>query len=163
MVEIRNYQPKSPIKTNINGHWLFPERLGVAPYCGFVYVIRDPIIGRFYLGKKFFHKKSKSGAFAETSDWKKYVSSSKTLAKMFEHRPKEEFEFIVLEQYKARGAVSYSETWSLCHVNAPLFPDIWYNQRIEEVKWVVREHVTDRHIQRLHDIIDMKDFKSEAM
>ena len=41
-----------------NGHWKFPEQMGALQYVGFIYVIRDTYLGRFYLGKKSFRSTS---------------------------------------------------------------------------------------------------------
>ncbi|RLA26277.1 MAG: hypothetical protein DRQ62_00140, partial [Gammaproteobacteria bacterium] len=35
-----------------NGHWSFPSQMGDKKYVGFIYVIRDNYMGKFYLGKK---------------------------------------------------------------------------------------------------------------
>jgi len=142
-----------------NGHWRFPEQMGLRPHSGFVYVIRDPYLGRFYMGKKFYRSAAR-GSAGQESDWKTYKSSSGTLKAMLKERPIAEFEFIVLEQYKARGAVSYAETWGLCHVEAPTTPT-WYNVRVEEVSWNVHERVTERHRNRLQRVIAGESFREE--
>lgn len=129
-----------------NGRWHFPEQMG-GKHVGFIYVIRDKVLKRFYLGKKSFYGAGKSNKGVE-SNWRKYVSSSKLLKEMFEERPLDEFEFIVLEQYKTKGTLSYSETWSLCLVEAPTSV-IWYNTLIEKVSWSVKEPISDRHKDRL--------------
>jgi hypothetical protein len=147
-----------PVSCNINGRWSFPTQMGIKPYTGFVYVIRDNVLKRFYLGKKFYETTNRRTHKKEVSNWKTYLSSSKTLELMLKERPLEEFEFITLEEYKMRGAVSYAETWSLCHVEAPT-TEIWYNKRIEEISWNVRERVTDRHKERLQRVIDFDTFK----
>ena len=87
------------------------------------------------------------------SDWRRYLSSSKLLAEMMQERPKKEFEFICIEQYKTKGTLSYSETWSLCLVEAPTSVK-WYNNLIEKVSWNVKEPITARHRQRLNEIIE---------
>lgn len=138
-----------------NGHWLFPEGMGNDKE-GFVYVIRDKILERFYLGKKTYFVKSKTIKRSE-SNWRNYISSSKLLKIMFEERPKKEFDFICLEEYKFRGALSYAETWTLCKVEAPT-TSIWYNTRIEKVSWPVKENITDRHKERLEKAINMEEF-----
>lgn len=138
-----------------NGHWKFPEQMG--DHMGFIYVIRDNVLERFYLGKKLFYGTGKVNRGKE-SNWKKYVSSSKLLANIFKYRPKEEFEFICLEQYKTKGTLSYSETWTLCFVEAPT-NNKWYNTIIDRVAWNVKESITDRHKQRLKDIIELKRFE----
>jgi hypothetical protein len=140
---------KYRIKKYDNGHWLFPEQLGDG--VGFIYVIRDNVLQRFYLGKKTFRGAGKLN-YGKESNWKRYTSSSNTIATLLKERPVEEFDFIVLEQYKAKGALSYAETWTLCLVEAPTNVT-WYNTRIEKVSWPVKERITQRHKQRLHDVI----------
>jgi hypothetical protein len=137
-----------------NGHWLFPEQLGNG--VGFIYVIRDLELKRCYLGKKQFVGAGKLNKGKE-SNWKKYTSSSKVLAELLKQRPKEEFEFIALEQYQTKGTLSYSETWSLCLVEAPT-SKLWYNTLIEKVTWNVREPISDRHKERLNKVINWESF-----
>ena len=144
-------------KPKPNGHWAFPEQMG-KPAVGFVYLIRDPILKRFYIGKKYYERKHRG--FVADSNWKNYVSSSGTLKAMFVERSLDEFEFIALEQYSTRGTVSYAETWSLCHVEAPT-TNTWYNVRIEKVSWAVKEPITERHKDRLARAINMESFEGE--
>jgi hypothetical protein len=139
-----------------NGRWQFCEQMGGKEYSGFVYVIRDNYLNRFYMGKKFYRGGGKLNKGVE-SNWKTYLSSSKTLEIMLAERPIEEFEFICIEQYKMRGAVSYAETWSLCHVEAPTTVN-WYNKRIEEISWNVKENITPRHKERLERVIRLDHF-----
>jgi len=124
-----------------NGHWLFPDQMGVGS--GFVYLIRDTVLKRFYLGKKSY--KTRDG---RKSPWEFYVSSSNVMGEMLKVRPKSEFEFICLEQYRTKGTVSYAETWSLCLVEAPT-TSVFYNTRIEKVSWAVKEPISERHKDRL--------------
>lgn len=142
-----------------NGHWHFPEQMGTKGHVGFIYVIRDTVLNRFYLGKKQFYGTGKLNKGKE-SNWKKYKSSSNLLEEMLKERPMHEFDFICLEQYKTKGTLSYSETWSLCLVEAPT-SNIWYNNLIEKVSWSVREAITDRHKDRLQKCIDGHDFSGE--
>lgn len=139
-----------------NGHWHFPEQMGAKGQVGFIYVIRDKELKRFYLGKKHYFGSGKLNK-GQVSNWRKYLSSSKLLAEMFEERPKEEFEFVCLDQYKTRGGLSYAETWSLCLVEAPTTKN-WYNTLIEKVSWSVNEPVTARHKERLQRLIDWDTF-----
>ena len=138
-----------------NGHWLFPEQLGDG--VGFIYVIRDHVLRRCYLGKKQFVGAGKLNKGKE-SNWKKYTSSSTVLNALLKERPRDEFEFIAIEQYRTKGTLSYSETWSLCLVEAPTSRD-WYNTLIEKVSWPVKEGVTARHKERLQMVINWADFK----
>lgn len=149
-----------PLKrTRPNGHWKFPEQMGLNGVTGFVYVIRDNILNRFYLGKKYYFSATRGVKPAE-SNWKKYSSSSATLETVFQNRPIDEFEFICIEEYKKRGAVSYAETWSLCHVEAPT-TDTWYNTRIEKISWPVREPITERHKERLQRVVQLNSFGND--
>lgn len=140
-----------------NGHWLFPEQMGEG--VGFIYVIRDHVLRRMYLGKKLFYGTGKLNKGQE-SNWKKYTSSSKVVNDLLKIRPKDEFEFICIEQYETKGTLSYSETWSLCLVEAPT-SSVWYNTLIEKVSWNVREKITDRHKERLNKALTWCTFGDE--
>jgi hypothetical protein len=142
----------SIIKKFNNGHWQFPTQMGGKECVGFIYIIRDNFLKRFYLGKKQYRGTGKLNKGKE-SDWKKYKSSSKLLLEMFKERPSEEFDFICIEEYKAKGALAYGETWSLCLVEAPTTIG-WYNTRIEAISWSVKEGITDKHKERLNKTIN---------
>ena len=139
-----------------NGHWTFPEQMGI-DRVGFIYVIRDTYLERLYLGKKQFFGTGVANRGHE-SNWRRYRSSSPVLKEMFKETPMDEFEFICIEQYKTKGTLSYSETWSLCQVEAPT-SKLWYNTLIGKVSWPVREPITDRHKERLHDAVNWRDIK----
>lgn len=143
-----------------NGQWNFPEQMGKAKpgekdYVGFIYCIYDAYLNRGYIGKKSFLSNGTLNKGKET-DWRRYRSSSSLLKEVMDARPKEEFEFICLEQYTTKGTLSYSETWSLCLVEAPTSTR-FYNTRIEPVSWVVKEPISDRHKHRLNDILRRMD------
>jgi hypothetical protein len=146
----------SIIKKFNNGHWQFSTQMGGKESVGFIYVIRDNFLKRFYLGKKQYRGTGKLNKGKE-SDWKKYKSSSKLLLEMFKERPSEEFDFICIEEYKAKGALAYGETWSLCLVEAPTTTG-WYNTRIEAISWSVKEGITDNHKERLNKTINWTKF-----
>jgi hypothetical protein len=140
---------KSDFKLD-NGYWDFPEQMG-PPYVGFIYVIFDVYLKRAYLGKKTYLGAGVKNRGKDTG-WRTYKSSSKLLEILFKKRPLMEFEFICLEQYKTKGTLSYSETWSLCLIEAPT-SKVFYNTRIEAVSWPVKERITDRHKERLSNIL----------
>jgi hypothetical protein len=148
---------KPPPPAFNNGHWTFPEKMGDG--VGFIYVIRDNVLGRHYLGKKSYLTGGKLNYGRET-DWRRYLSSSKLLAVLLKERPREEFEFIAIEQYRTKGTLSYAETWSLCRVEAPTSVT-WYNTRVEKVSWSVKEPISQRHKLRLEMLLDkcaLRDF-----
>jgi hypothetical protein len=66
---------------------------------------------------------------------------------------KENFEFIAIEQYKSKGALSYAETWSLLHAQTPVYRDKWYNVLINKISWRVTEPPTQRHRERLKQVM----------
>ena len=146
--------PKSlNINTTHNGHWLFNKQMGDGE--GFVYFVRDPILCKLYLGKKQYRVSRGKNKGAE-SNWKKYISSSNYLKTMFANRPKDEFDFICLEEYHTKGSLRYAETWSLCMTDALLSED-WLNGRIEEITWKVKEPVSTLHKKRLNLVLDWVD------
>jgi len=156
MIEVP-VSPKIAMPKHDNGLWLFPEQMGIG--MGFTYIVRDNYLERFYLGKKLYHGHGKLNKGVPTQ-WRKYKSSSKLLKEMFTERPMKEFDFICLEQYETKGALAYSETWSLCLVEAPT-TDNWYNKRIESITWNVKEPITDIHKERLSRVVKMEDFSEE--
>ena len=143
----------------LNGHWLFEEQMGAEDKVGFIYVVRDNYMRSFYLGKKLYRGHGKLNKGVE-SNWRRYVSSSKLLKDMFAERPKEEFDFICLEEYKMKGALSYAETWTACLVEVPTTNN-WYNTRIEKVSWSVKEPISMRHKLRLNAVITHEDFRGK--
>jgi hypothetical protein len=133
-----------------NGKWDFPEKMGVG--VGFVYCIFDTILKRGYIGIKSYLGAGVKNKGQDTG-WRTYSSSSPVVKKIMGERPKEEFEFICLEQYKTKGTLKYAETWTLCFVEAPTSV-IWYNTRIEKISWPVKEPISDRHKERLKSIME---------
>ena len=150
VVDARNYRGTDAP----NGHWRWEtgELLGSKDYTGFIYVIRDVLNNRLYLGKKQYRGSGKINKGQE-SNWRWYISSSNELSETVKARGKQGFEYYAIEEYRAKGALSYAETWSLCYVEAPVYPELWYNRLINKVSWTVREPVTERHIRRLNMVI----------
>ncbi len=145
-VDARNYRG--------NGHWEWSdEPLGSGKYKGFIYVIKDCVNSKLYLGKKQFVGAGKINKGVQ-SNWQWYISSSKELAASVKMNGKENFEFIAIEQYTSAGALSYAETWSLLHVQSPVYRDKWYNVLINKISWSVKEPPTKRHRDRLHAVME---------
>ena len=149
-VRLPELTPNGNPLVHTNGHWDFPEPMGGKEFSGFVYVVYDRILNRGYLGKKTYWGAGKLNAGKE-SNWKSYSTSSDILKALLKVRPKDEFEFICLEQYRMKGALSYAETWSACLCEVPT-TSAWYNTRIEAVSWSVREPISKRHKDRLERI-----------
>ena len=139
-----------------NGHWDFEQRMGDSDKLGFIYLIRNKISGRCYIGKKFYRGTGKQNKGLETN-WPWYISSSKELAADIKTLGKDYFEFICIEEYKTKGALSWAETWSIVYVEAPSNQTKWYNLLINKVSWVVKEPITNRHKERLNIVINIKE------
>jgi hypothetical protein len=122
----------------VNGHWLFEKEMDHTKE-GFIYMIRDDYMMRFYIGKKAYYK----GA-----EWRSYCSSSKLLKELFKARPREEFSFIVLEEYDTPGGLSYAESWTLLTIESPSRKDV-YNTLVPKISWKSKEKISERHKKRL--------------
>lgn len=148
VVDARNYRG--------NGHWEWDdtaEPLGTKGFIGFIYVIHDVVEAKLYLGKKQYQGTGKINK-GQDSNWRWYISSSNKLSASVKLHQKANFRFIAIEQYRAKGALSYAETWSLTHAQTPVHRNKWYNELINKVSWTVKEPPTERHLQRLHAIMD---------
>lgn len=144
-VDRRNYRG--------NGHWTFDKQMGEGKAVGFIYVIRNIISDKCYLGKKLYRGTGKVNKGAE-SNWPWYISSAKGLSEDIKESGKEGFEFICIEEYFTKGELSWAETWSLCHVEVPTNKDIWYNTLINKVSWSLKNGITSKHKERLQMVID---------
>jgi len=145
-----------------NGRWLFPSELGHDGHLGFIYVIHDCLEDKYYLGKKQYFGTGKANK-GIISNWQWYISSSKELSASIQTHGEEAFEFIVLEEYRTKGTLSYAETWSLMYVETPSNQDRWYNKLVNGVSWTCREKITQRHKDRLQMVLDKKEFIHEVV
>lgn len=132
-----------------NGHWRFsPRNLDPDKAVGFVYMIVDKRDNSKYIGKKQFRGRGKVNR-GQASNWKSYTSSSKELNARIKERGKDDFVFIILEQYYTIGGWSFAETWSQIVCETPAKNEEFLNRFIDKVTWRVTEPVTARHKQRL--------------
>jgi len=131
------------------GHWdhtgltLDPERA-----VGFVYLIVYKETNQKYIGKKNYKGRGKLNKGQE-SNWKSYTSSSSYLNDLIKEKGKENFVFIILEQYYSVGGLSFAETWSQVVAETPSKNDEFINRFIDKVTWKVTEPVTEQHKRRL--------------
>lgn len=101
-------------------------------YYGFVYIIRNNLTGRAYIGRKYFSKagtkqvKGKRKKIRKASDWETYWSSSDELKKDVTQYGKENFTRTILHLCKTRASCSYLETYEIFK-NECLLSDDWYN------------------------------------
>lgn len=97
-----------PRKLKFNGHWLHVRRCDPATYFGFTYCITNRITGKKYIGKKQYYSYSR-GRRVKEMDWRNYAGSSKHLAADIELYGKDNFEFLILKEWKTRGWLAYAE------------------------------------------------------
>lgn len=107
----------------------------VNDYYGFVYLIRNKISGKSYIGRKYFTKassrqvKGKRKRCRKESDWKDYWGSSKRLLEDIEKIGKENFERSILRLCKTRGECNYWEAKYQFEYDV-LSGDNYYNDNI---------------------------------
>ena len=107
----------------------------VNDYYGFVYLIRNKISGKSYIGRKYFTKassrqvKGKRKRCRKESDWKDYWGSSKRLLEDIEKLGKENFERQILRLCKTRGECNYWEAKYQFEYDV-LTGDNYYNDNI---------------------------------
>jgi hypothetical protein len=141
-----------------NGHWDFPTVMGEKGMVGFIYLIYNILEGKGYIGKKNYRGSGKINRGQE-SNWKWYISSSDSLSEDIKRLKKDQFLFICIEEYSTKGGLSYAESWSLFHVEAPTDPDRWYNVLINKVSWRSREKITALHKERLGEYLVVYDLE----
>lgn len=139
-----------------NGHWRWPHGQMDETGCeGFIYLVRDPMNATYYIGKKSYRTKA-----GPVSNWRNYMTSAKGVKAMMQEM--DILELLVLEEYKTKGCLSWSETWSLATVLAAENARC-LNVRIEKVSWPVnKERISDRHKERLQAAVSWKDFNNEG-
>jgi len=100
------------------GHWQGFEPIEPDKYFGFVYLIRHDETGRFYVGKKQYHRHltlkplkgmKRKRKVSKESDWKTYKGSGKHLKEFMQGRDDSEFTFQIVNQYETKGGLYYGE------------------------------------------------------
>jgi len=100
---------------------------------GFVYVIRNKVSGKRYVGKKFFTKagyrtvKGKRKKIRLASDWESYYGSNKVLLEDVEKLGVDQFERYIIRLCKNKSECTYWETHFIFQFEA-LLSDRWYNE-----------------------------------
>ncbi len=117
---------------------------------GFVYLIKNKLNNKQYIGKKQFTFKKTKKIKGKTkrviveSDWKSYWSSSDELKKDVELLGQENFERKILKFCKSKSECSYFEIKYQLEYDVLLYPDQWYN------KWVSCK-INSRQLASLHN------------
>ena len=146
------------------GHWkTLPYLLDKPPVMafGFLYVIRNRISGKLYIGKKQTKHggKKTSRTYGKEMPWRTYESSSAHVKKDLKDLGKSNFDFVIVEHYATRGGLNYSEVeyQVKCDVLTERLDEeerLFYNAQISAVRWIPKEYTT--HEQRLNNLKEIK-------
>jgi hypothetical protein len=126
--------------------WInIPENID--DYFGFVYIIRNKINNRYYIGKKFYWRidklpqlkgrtnlerekrknlKGNKRHIKKETDWRDYWGSSKELLEDIEKHGKENFSRTILQSYKTKWECAYYEVVEQIN-NRVIFDNNSYN------------------------------------
>lgn len=146
-----------------NGHWEYHRELNPSTHQGFVYLIINNETTRAYIGKKKYFsittlpplkgKKRKRKKFTEMR-WRDYTGSSAELNEDIEKLGKDKFSFLVLDECKTQGELTYTET-NLQHtmnVLTDVLPDgsrKYYNKAIGAIKFLPPTIVSEKTREKL--------------
>jgi len=135
-------------------------KLDTDKWFGFIYKVTFLLTGERYLGKKAFHKTSRSGKRGYAAQWRGYTSSSTHLNLLMAQYPMECFLFEIIMLCETRGGWSYAEA-NLLHRSDVLTEKNrlgerrYLNNRIDSVKWIPKEfdgpdfaHTVKNYIRR---------------
>lgn len=122
--------------SNKTGHWKLPSHLldqKIPEWIGFVYLIVGPT--RSYIGKKNIYShtrkkiqgKTRKEVITKESNWKTYISSSKSLQEDIALRGKDKFEFRIISLHESKSSLAYAEVKILMDLDVLLHPDLFYN------------------------------------
>ena len=101
-----------------NNPWFYEEKPfesdNIGDNYGFVYLIKNNLNGRKYVGRKYFWQfrtpKGKKRKVKTESDWKNYYGSCPELKEDIERCGRENFTRIILSLHKTKGKTNFEET-----------------------------------------------------
>jgi hypothetical protein len=100
-----------------NNPWTFRGKVfnseDISEFQGFVYLIKNTLDGKLYIGRKYFYSirkvKGKKRRQRKESDWKNYYGSSNPLLEDIEKCGPENFKREIISLHKTRGDCNYEE------------------------------------------------------
>jgi hypothetical protein len=109
------------IGCNYDNPWIYEKKIfdsdQIQDYYGFVYLIRNTLNHRSYIGRKYFWQfrtpKGKSRKVKSESDWKNYYGSCPELKEDIVKFGKQNFSRNILSLHKTKGKTNYEETRQL--------------------------------------------------
>lgn len=119
---------------------------------GFVYLIKNNLSGRRYIGRKYFWNirkvKGKKQRQRTESDWKNYYGSSLLLKEDVIILKSENFSRNILSIHKTRGDCNRTEVELQWKINV-LYEGDWYNDAIGHYKKVPGKILSGRRVSEL--------------
>lgn len=136
------------------GHWSFygsfHKEFDTEVYFGFLYIIENKSTKQYYIGKKQFRNKGakKSKNYNKELSWRTYTGSSSSLNSDIKRLGKENFSFEIIDLYKTKGGLYYSEAYcqmvlgSMTEYKEDKKTPVFYNQQIAAIRFVPKEAIT---------------------
>ena len=129
------------------GHWTHSSKFNPDSWFGFIYCIENLVTKQYYIGKKQLRHggKKKSKTYGKPMSWKTYVGSSTSLKKDIQQYGKDQFNFEIVDLYKTKGGLYYSEAYlqMLCDCMTEYLEDgktpRFYNRQIAAIRFVPSE------------------------
>lgn len=137
------------------GHWVFDTNFDPNDWFGFLYCITNLTTNQYYIGKKqFYHGgKKKSRTYGKEMTWRAYTGSSVHLKEDIKKQGKLDFKFEIIDLYKSKGGLYYSEAYlqMLSNCMTAVLEDgktpRFYNRQIAAIRFVTKEHPTQKTIK----------------
>lgn len=129
------------------GHWMSESAMDYKKYFGFLYLVKNIPLEKYYIGMKQYKRegKKRNKFYGRESNWKTYTGSSSSLKEDITKMGIENFSFICLKEYHTRGGLKYGEA-NLQHKLDVLVAvnnsgeRLFYNNSIEMIRYIPKEY-----------------------
>ena len=134
-------------------HWNHEFNIDPDKCFGFIYLIKNKISGKSYLGKKQYYGYRKKKKHKET-DWKTYTSSSKLLNEDIQKLGKDNFHFEILFETYTKAWHTYMEVklqyeYDVLTARNEDGERMWYNGMIGAVKFIPGHEWREESLKKL--------------
>ena len=134
------------------GHWKCSFEFEPDKWFGFLYCIQNTVTNQFYIGKKQFRHMGKKSSkhYGKEMSWRTYTGSSTHLNADIEKYGHDNFKFSIIDVYKTKGGLYYSEAFvqMLVECMTTYLEDSktprWYNRQVAAIRFVTKETPTER-------------------
>jgi hypothetical protein len=128
-------------------------RLDTTEWFGFIYKVTFLLSGEKYVGKKSFHRTTRTGRIVGPSNWRKYGTSCDKIHDILTHYGHHVLAWEIVMLCPTRAMMSHAESNIIQKADAITAVDehgypLYYNKRCEAVKWVTPKY-PHRFVNRL--------------